>query len=97
VGRQRSGMCQTAVMSVRCVVASIATDGSSNKLPFSECLRHMQPWIDRLIALLHTHSPLRASKREEGSVWCGTRFESRTGPTVPIALLPQGEGWRDVS
>jgi hypothetical protein len=30
----------------QCVVASYATDGSSNKLPFSESLRHMQPWID---------------------------------------------------
>lgn len=99
MGRQCSGMCQTVDMSVQCVVASTATDGSSNKLPFSESLRHMQPWIDRTHFVVHSHSPLRDSKREGGSVRCGAVRVSSLGhvTTVPIALPPQVEGWRDAS
>ena len=50
-----------------------------------------------LIALLHSHSPLRASKREGGSVRCGAVRVSSLGQvtTVPIALPPQVEGWTD--
>jgi hypothetical protein len=89
VGRQCGGMCQTVYMWVQCVVASTATDGGSNKLPFSESLRHMQPWIDRthFVAPL---SHLRASKREGGSLRCGTRFESRTGHNSPDSTPSAG-------
>lgn len=52
-----------------------------------------------LISLLHSHSPLRASKREGGSVRCGAVRVSSLGQftTVPIALTPQVEGWTDAS
>ena len=94
VGGQCSVMCQTVDMSVQCVVASTATDGGSNKLPFSgESASHAA--MDRsdsfrFSTLIHLCAPPSVRVAACGAVRYGTRFDSRTGHNSPDGTPPAG-------